>query len=99
MRSIQLADLHIDFYYKEGAANECNFPICCRDNGPELLEVEGASKAGKWGDYKCDIPTLTLKNMFEFIANNQDTLKTSFITWVGDNSAHNVWDNTNEEVY
>ena len=99
VRSIQITDLHIDFYYKEGAANECNFPICCRDNGPELLEVEGASKAGKWGDYKCDIPTRTLKNMFDFIANNQDTLKTSFITWVGDNSAHNVWDNSNEEVY
>jgi hypothetical protein len=40
-----------------------------------------------------------MKNMFEFIAKNQDTLKTSFITWVGDNSAHNVWDNTDEEVY
>lgn len=36
--------------------------------------------------------------MFEFIGANQDTLKTDFITWAGDNSAHNVWDNTNEEV-
>ena len=36
--------------------------------------------------------------MFEFIGSNQDTLKTDFITWTGDNSAHNVWDNTNEEV-
>mmetsp|Transcript_12878 Transcript_12878/g.21785 ORF Transcript_12878/g.21785 Transcript_12878/m.21785 type:complete len:144 (+) Transcript_12878:840-1271(+) len=37
--------------------------------------------------------------MFDFIGNNQDTLKTSFITWTGDNSAHNVWDNSNEEVF
>lgn len=36
--------------------------------------------------------------MFDFIAANQGELKTAFITWVGDNSAHNVWDNTNEEV-
>lgn len=37
-RSINLTDLHIDFHYKEGAATECNFPICCRDNGPGLIE-------------------------------------------------------------
>lgn len=36
--------------------------------------------------------------MFEFIADNQDTLKTDFMTWVGDNSAHNVWDNTDKEI-
>jgi hypothetical protein len=36
--------------------------------------------------------------MFDFIAKNQDTLKTDFVTWVGDNSAHNVWSNTNEEI-
>jgi len=64
VRSIQITDPHIDFHYKEGAANDCNFPICCRDNGPELLEVENASKAGKWGDYKCDIPAITLESMF-----------------------------------
>ena len=38
-RSIQLSDLHIDFKYKVGAATECNFPICCRDNGPGLVEA------------------------------------------------------------
>lgn len=36
--------------------------------------------------------------MFDFIGKNQEQLKIDFITWVGDNSAHNVWDNTNEEV-
>ena len=76
VRSIQLADIHIDYSYQEGAANECNFPICCRDNGPELLEVEGATGAGQWGDYQCDVPHKTMKNMFEFIASNQGTLKT-----------------------
>jgi sphingomyelin phosphodiesterase len=36
--------------------------------------------------------------MFDYIGNNQDELQTKFITWTGDNSAHNVWDNSNEEV-
>jgi hypothetical protein len=36
--------------------------------------------------------------MFKFIAENQDELKTEFISWVGDNSAHNIWDNTEFEV-
>jgi len=59
-----------------------------------MVAFEGTTFAGKWGDYECDIPQMTLKSMFDFIASNQDTLKTDFITWTGDNSAHNVWDNT-----
>ena len=93
VRAIQLSDIHIDFGYQEGAPNECNFPICCRDNGPSEW-LSSAAPAGKWGDYKCDIPHMTMKNMFDFIAENQDELKTDFITWTGDNSAHNIWDNT-----
>lgn len=98
VRSIQLSDPHIDFKYKEGAPTQCSFPICCRDNGPEEKAASGSGTAGKWGDYDCDIPHSTLRSMFEFIGANQHILKTDFITWVGDNSAHNVWDNTNEEV-
>lgn len=102
VRSIQLSDIHIDFAYLEGAPSQCDFPICCRDNGPPskkwLLANSATRPAGKWGDYDCDIPYGTMKSMFDFIGNNQDTLKTDFITWVGDNSGHNVWDNTNEEI-
>lgn len=58
--------------------------------------LEGSTPAGKWGDYNCDIPLLTLQKMFEEIASLQDDIK--FITWVGDNSAHNVWSNSNEEI-
>lgn len=36
--------------------------------------------------------------MFDFIAANQDVFKTDFITWTGDNSAHDIWSNTKEEV-
>ena len=37
-------------------------------------------------------------SMFEFIRDNQDTLKTDFVTWTGDNSAHDTWMNTQDEV-
>ena len=60
------------------------------------MVLEGSQGAGKWGDYQCDIPIITLQKMFEFIGSLQQDL--DFVTWVGDNSAHNVWDNTNEEV-
>jgi predicted MPP superfamily phosphohydrolase len=36
--------------------------------------------------------------MFDFIGQNQDELKTSFITWTGDNSAHNIWAENNDEI-
>lgn len=98
-RSIQLSDLHIDPSYEEGMPTKCNFPICCRDNGPTQNKPKpGDSLSGYWGDYTCDIPLYTLENMFDFIAKNQDTLKTDFVTWVGDNSGHNVWDNTDAEI-
>ena len=96
VRSIQLSDPHIDFKYQAGAPSKCNFPICCRDNGPGQVALEGSEGAGKWGDYSCDIPIITLQKMFDFIATLQKDI--DFMTWVGDNSAHNVWDNTNEEV-
>lgn len=32
-----MSDPHIDFKYQEGAPTECNFPICCRDNGPAQI--------------------------------------------------------------
>ena len=50
---------------------DCNFPICCRDNGPSQNKPKpGDRLAGYWGDFKCDIPIRTLETMFDFIANN-----------------------------
>ena len=82
--------------YKEGSPAECDFEICCR--GDSKLIDNGTRLAGKWGDYNCDLPHQTLKSMFDFISDNQSTLKTDFITWTGDNSPHNTWENTQEEV-
>jgi len=57
-----------------------------------------ARKAGKWGDYNCDIPKRTFQNMLDFISSNQDEFNTSFITWTGDNSPHFIWESTDDEV-
>lgn len=99
IRSVHISDIHIDSKYREGAPAECHFALCCRDNGDLSMAISpNARKAGKWGDYKCDIPVRTMQSLFEFIATNQDELKTSFITWTGDNAAHNIWENSIEEV-
>jgi hypothetical protein len=69
VRSIHISDIHIDFEYQEGSPTHCDFPICCRNNGPAQF-IGAYSKAGKWGDYNCDIPHATMKNMFDFIGQN-----------------------------
>ena len=74
IKSIQLSDLHIDFKYQEGTPTKCNFPICCRDNGPEDFTFADSPLAQKWGDYNCDSPHITLQSMFDFIGQNQDEL-------------------------
>jgi len=72
-------------------------PLCCRADSP--AGGNNTRKAQKWGDYNCDIPFRTLKSMFDFIGRNATPhLDIDFITWVGDNSAHDVWMNTPDEV-
>ena len=56
VRSVQLADMHLDFYYTEGAPTQCDFPICCRINGPGSSPAKDSPLAQKWGDFACDMP-------------------------------------------
>jgi len=100
VRSIQVSDIHIDFQYEIGSPNECDFPICCRNNhGPSSEEATAlAEQAGFWGDYRCDLPPHTMKSMFDFIGNNVEELEIDFITWLGDNGAHSLWEYSKEEV-
>jgi hypothetical protein len=95
-RSLHLADLHLDFEYSVDSPTKCDLPICCRNWGDKSKNNSG--KALYWGDYNCDLPTHTLDAMFDFIVENQSELKTDFVTWTGDNSAHNTWNNTKEEI-
>ena len=57
-----------------------------------------ADQAGFWGDYQCDLPPRTMKSMFNFIEDNIEDLQIDFITWLGDNGAHSIWDYSMEET-
>lgn len=60
-----MSDLHIDYQYTIGNDNDCGKPLCCRvDSG---LAPTKERAAGKWGDYRCDLNEITMKNMLEFI--------------------------------
>jgi len=80
-----LSDIHIDYDYTEGANNDCGRPLCCRsDSG---IAKEDAKRAGKWGDYNCDIPSWTLDNMLSYI---KDEIQPDVVFWNGDSVPHNV---------
>jgi len=53
-----ISDLHMDWDYTPGMANECGRPVCCRsDSG---LPTSPEQTAGKWGDLLCDPPQRTV---------------------------------------
>lgn len=56
---------------------------------------ELSRQAGEWGEYKCDLPSKTLKAMFLYI---RDVIKPDVLFWTGDNSPHTIWKNDEEEV-
>jgi sphingomyelin phosphodiesterase len=67
--------------------------MCCR---PEAgYPTDDYLKAGKWGGYECDLPKKTLQSMLDHV---KDIVKPDFFFWTGDNSPHNTWANTAEEV-
>jgi predicted MPP superfamily phosphohydrolase len=58
--------------------------------------TEGVPVAMRWGDYNCDTPHRTLKAMFDFIAHEQKQIGIDFITWTGDNTAHDIWEQNDQ---
>ena len=55
----------------------------------------GLKSAQQWGEYTCDLPKKTFDNLLDYIANE---VKPDVMFWTGDNSAHDIWKNTEEEV-
>jgi sphingomyelin phosphodiesterase len=91
--AVQMSDPHIDFMYTPGMNAKCNTPICCRlENG---YPSDPKNAAGPWGDYNCDIPHRVLASMLDYV---RDEIKPDLFFWTGDNSAHDVWENTDDEV-
>lgn len=63
----------------------CGRPICCRsDSG---LPATPDLAAGKWGDYLCDPPPITVKHMLDHIAKD---VKPDAVFWGGDSIPHNL---------
>ncbi len=57
-----------------------------------LCPASGWRAAGKWGDYKCDVPHRTVLNLFEHLKATQDQF--DWIYWTGDVTPHNIWNQT-----
>jgi len=93
INSLYFTDVHLDLEYTPGAPATCDWIICCR-NMPGEKRKAGVKDAGKWGEYSCDLPESTLRNMLEFMKSEQPNLKAKFLVWGGDNSSHNVWNVT-----
>lgn len=53
--------------------------------------------AAEWGSNggKCDLPEKTFVSMMDYVAQE---VKPDMLFWTGDNSAHNIWENTEQEV-
>ena len=80
-----ITDLHIDYDYLLGADNDCGKPLCCRSDSGKAPTA--ARSAGKWGDYNCDLNTLTLASMLSEIKNE---IKPDVVFWAGDSVPHNI---------
>ena len=80
----------MDLLYTEGLTTECGEPLCCR---PPNKPVSPA--AGPWGDYYCDVPMVTLSDLFKHLANIKDQF--DWVYWTGDLPAHNIWNQTRED--
>lgn len=80
-----ITDLHMDWDYTPGMSNVCGLPTCCRSDSGLPKSPEQA--AGKWGDYECDPPAITVQHLLDHIS--QD-LKPAAVFWGGDSVPHNL---------
>lgn len=92
--AVHISDPHLDLEYAQGTIANCEGYLCCRKN-VGYPSKPGEVAAGKWGGSKCDLPLITLQSMLSYIKTD---IKPDMFIWTGDNSAHNVWNNTNDEV-
>lgn len=75
IKVLQITDIHLDLYYKEGADADCDMPMCCRASSGSPKTKKTA--AGKWGSYrKCDSPQWLVESAFKHI---RDTHTVKFL--------------------
>ena len=92
LKMIQFTDIHYDQHYVENGTIYCDTPLCCHEPASQYSRI----KSGKFGGFKnCDLNMNTLKSSIQAAYN----LKPDFIIWTGDNTQHDNWNITQEEVY
>lgn len=93
IKVVQMTDVHLDFDYMPGTDAGCNVPICCnKENG---FTSDPTRAAGYWGDIRCDIPQRVYESMLDFV---KEDIKPDAFLWTGDNSKHDVWKSTQDEI-
>ena len=93
LRAVHISDPHIDLMYKVGSQANCDSFLCCREEWG--YPTDPADQAGQFGSAFCDLPVETLDSMLQHIA---DTVRPDLLFWTGDNTSHNDWNNSQEEV-
>lgn len=88
-----ISDLHVDYSYTIGASNVCGKVACCRSDSGMGKTPE--TRAGKWGDYNCDLNERALDSMLEYIKNE---IKPDAVLWGGDSIGHNLDSLTPDQV-
>jgi sphingomyelin phosphodiesterase len=95
LKILHVSDIHTDLKYQVGSLGRCNTKFCCRSESGVPQSPEDA--AGEWGySYMCDLPVKTLERFVEVIATE---IKPDLILWTGDNPPHDIWKESQEEVF
>lgn len=68
LKVLHLTDIHITPDYEVNSTSTCGFPLCCKKGlASHLHEAIDNKRAGKWGDYHCDIPLWLFGNVIQHI--------------------------------
>jgi sphingomyelin phosphodiesterase len=83
-----IVDIHYDDMYAVGSDAICNEPLCCRTVEHNTSTKQAGRKAGKWGDYNCDLTAVMLDSMLQFISTE---ISPDIVVWTGDSPPHDIW--------
>ncbi|ELT88291.1 hypothetical protein CAPTEDRAFT_206548 [Capitella teleta] len=89
LKIVQLTDVHVELDYLEGSPTKCPYPVCCRSAS---VSETSEGKAGKFGDYKCNIPSDTVELFLDFMT----ALEPDIVVYTGDSPPHTLWLETQE---
>ncbi len=70
---------------KELITNAESLCLCCRADSGKAPTKE--RRAGKWGDYKCDLNPKVFLSLLDHLKND---IKPDYLIWGGDTIPHNI---------